>query len=323
MFFQNVKKGGNSPIHYLFTIILVFLGYFLGYVNLYSIIWLKMNNDNSIGTESLKKFAENPDFSLLHIDKNMGFLIILLMFIFALAGLYIGIKFFHKRNFLSLISYSEKIDWKRFLWSTGLWLSMLIIFELIIYMLEPQNYTFRKPGLSFIWLIIISILILPLQTSFEELFVRGYIFQSIAFNTKNIKIGLLSSVLIFAFMHSGNPEISGYGFFKMMTFYLIAGIVLGLLVVFDDRLELAIGVHTATNIFGAVFLTYESAAIQTDSLFTTKEIDPLILAFQFLITGAIFMIIASRKYGWKIQNIREYFKNINNNEFKDQDVVDI
>ncbi|MEZ4906932.1 MAG: lysostaphin resistance A-like protein [Saprospiraceae bacterium] len=321
MFFNSVKKGDNSPIQYITTIVLVFMGYAFGYVNLYSIIWIKMQYDNSIGTDALNEFSKNPDFTILNINQNIGFLILLSIFVFALAGLYLGITFVHKRNFKSLFAFNERIDWRRYFWSTSVWFLILITIEVISFLINPDNYTFQKPTFQFIFLIIISLVILPLQTSFEELFIRGYIFQSIGYNTKNIYIGFIFSIVIFAFMHSGNPEISNYGYFKMMSYYIVAGLILGLLIIYDDRIELAIGVHSATNMFGAVMLTYEGAAIQTASLFKTKEVDPLLLSFQFLIAGIFFIFLASKKYNWKLITKANFYKKLNSNEFKNSDTV--
>lgn len=105
-------------------------------------------------------------------------------------------------------------------------------------------------------------------------------------------------------MHGANPEIAKYGIWEMMSYYVFAAIILGLIVIFDDRIELAIGVHTATNMFGALFVTYRGAAIQTDSLFLTTEISPLFQAFEILVLGIVFIAIAKWKYKWDFTKIK-------------------
>jgi len=301
-FYENVGKGSNSLFHYVFTILLTILGYVFGQIPLYIAMYWSMSNNVDIGKDALVKFQKNPDFSLLHIDKNIGFLLILLLFVFALIALFLGIRFIHKRNFMELISPTGKFDWKRMIWGTMTWLGLLIVVEIGMYFYNPSNYIFRDPEWSFLFLLLITVLILPIQTAFEEIFTRGYLLQSIAYNSKSIFLGFVVSIVVFALMHGFNPETFKYGFWPMMSYYLSAAALLGLIVVFDKRLELAIGVHTATNVFGALFVTYYGAALQTDSLFITNEINPVFLAIEISILGIIFLYMSYKKFDWDIAN---------------------
>jgi membrane protease YdiL (CAAX protease family) len=222
----------------------------------------------------------------------------LLKFVFAISALFLSVKYIHKRKILSLFNSANKLDWKRILWGTIVWFVLLAIIEYVLYIVNPENYTFREPDSSYVFLIIISLVILPIQTTFEEVFTRGYILQSVTYNSKRVFLGFIISIIVFMLLHGMNPETSEYGFTPMMTYYFSAALLLGLIVVYDRRLEIAIGVHTATNIFGALIVTYKGAALQTDSLFITSRIDPMVLAFEFLILGAIFLIISGIVYKW-------------------------
>ncbi len=301
-FYENAGKGENSLFHYVFTFLLTIIGYIIGQVPLYLAEWWSMNRYVDVGKEALANFQKNPDFSILHIDKNIGFFIILLFFVFALFALYIGVRYVHKRKFITLISADERFDWKRFIWGSFTWLGMLIIVEVSLYFYDSSNYIFRDPDWSFLVLILISVLVLPIQTAFEEIFTRGYLLQSVAYNSKSIFLGFLVSIIVFSFMHGANPETFKYGFWPMMSYYISAAVLLGLIVVFDKRLELAIGVHTATNIFGALFVTYYGAALQTDSMFITRKINPEILAIEIWLLGSIFLFLSYKKYKWDISN---------------------
>lgn len=306
MYYKNVAKGSNSILAYIFTIGITILGYILGQIPMYIAMYYSMQKHEDIGVETLEKFSKNPDFSLLHIDKNIGFILILMIFIFALLALYVGVTFIHKRKFITVINSVRKIDWKRVFWSTSIWFGMLLFAELIMYFQNPDNYTFRDPNLSFLFLAFISLLILPIQTTFEEVFTRGYLLQSVVYNSKSVFMGFFVSILVFASLHGANPETFKYGFWPMMSYYIIAAVLLGLIVVFDKRLELAIGVHTATNIFGAMIVTYDGAALQTDSLFLTGSINPIAIAIEIFILGVIFLFIAKRKYKWNISKAFRY-----------------
>jgi hypothetical protein len=78
-----------------------------------------------------------------------------------------------------------------------------------------------------------------------------------------------------------------------------AGLLLGIIVIMDDGLELALGVHAATNIYGVTLVSYEGSVLQTDTLFKTTELNPWLMNLFFIIMAIIFYVISSRKYKWK------------------------
>jgi membrane protease YdiL (CAAX protease family) len=307
-FLKNVQKGGNQLYQYIFTIVFVIFGYIIGQVPMFAVILYRMQTNIEYGKDELEKFSKNPDFQIFGIDRNIGFILILLTFVGAMSALLLSIKYIHKRSWKSIFSFSEKIDFSRIFWSSILWCCLLLFFEIIIIMMYPSTYSFRMPGYSFIFLMLISLIILPIQTSFEELLVRGYVFQFAGFNLKSPIGGYIISVLVFAALHLANPEIEKYGLYEMLSYYLIAGLFLGAIVIFDDRIELAIGVHTATNVFGALFVSYKGAAIQTDSLYQVSSINPLLQALEIFGLGLLFLILAYRKYKWNFTNFKLFDK---------------
>lgn len=303
-FINNAGRGRNGLVQYVLTIIMVIAGYIIGQIPMTVAVLYKMYGNKDYGTEEFNEFSKNPDFAIFGIDRNVGFFLILFTFIGALAALYLGIKYLHRRNFLSLFSVNEKIDWNRIFWSTGLWFLMLLAFEMILIFLNPDDYSFKRPGSTFIILFFVVLLVLPLQTAFEELFVRAYVFQAVSYHSGSVFAGFMVSILLFSALHGANPEIAKYGVVQMMTYYLIAGIFLGLIVIIDDRIELAIGIHTATNMFGAIFVTYEGAAIQTDSLYLVNSVNPLLQAAEFFILSVLFLIIFRKKYNLDLNRIK-------------------
>ena len=171
-------------------------------------------------------------------------------------------------------------------------------FELIMYFMSPQAYIFQLNWSTFLPLLLISIFFLPIQTSLEELVFRGYALQGIGNLTKSRLIALLITSVLFGLIHGMNPEVAKYGFWTMQMYYVSAGLILGIMTIMDDSLELALGVHAATNIYGALFLSYEGSALQTDSIFKTTEINPILMFIFLLLMGAIFLFLCSRKYKW-------------------------
>jgi membrane protease YdiL (CAAX protease family) len=173
-----------------------------------------------------------------------------------------------------------------------------IFFEAISYAMAPENYTYSFNLIQFIPLLLIAFLLLPIQTSCEEFMFRGYLMQMFAFGKMSKLIPIFFTSLLFAAIHLMNPEVAEYGLGIMFPYYISAGLILAIMTVMDDSIELALGVHAATNIYGAIFLSYEGAAIQTATLFKSENMDPAIMLIIFLVMAAVFLFLASKKYNW-------------------------
>ena len=96
-------------------------------------------------------------------------------------------------------------------------------------------------------------------------------------------------------MHAMNPEIEEFGMGVMMTYYITVAIVLGIITLLDDGLELAIGLHVAVNVFGALIITYRGSAIQTDALFRTSAVYPVLMIVMFLLGIGYFLCYGTQK----------------------------
>lgn len=299
MFSKQASQGANSWYLYVFTVLLVIIGYIMGQLPMTAVQLIQMNRHPELGAHTLREFRTNPDFSLFYVDQNLGFFLLLSFFLFATLGLYLGVRYLHKRPFLSLITWTEKVDWKRIFWGFIIWLLLTLVAEGLFYWADPGNYTWRQPDLSFLMLLVIAIFILPIQTSFEELFFRAYLLQSIAWNTHNKWIAWILTSAFFTLVHTMNPEIAEYGLLNMLPYYSIAGLFLGYITIMDNRLELALGVHAATNFFGSIFVNYEGAALQTGSLFISHSVKPLLLAAVFLLLALIFTLLSHYFYKWE------------------------
>ncbi|MBK9735254.1 MAG: CPBP family intramembrane metalloprotease [Saprospiraceae bacterium] len=299
MFLQQGFKGLNEIWRYLVGIIIILLSYFLGqFIFVYGAIYYKMSVDKSLGSEEWELFTKTTDFSIYGIGKNTGFLILLSMFFVAMIGLYLVVIKLHDKKIKDLITPFETINYRKIFFGFGLWMILSLVVEAISYVMDPGNYTFRFDAATFVPLLFISLILLPVQSSFEELFFRGYIMQGVAFLTKNKWLSMLVPSLLFGLMHATNPETIKYGLFTMEIYYISAAVFLGLITIMDDGLELALGIHAATNIFGSTLFTYEGSVLQTDSLFVSHEVKPWVMIFSFIVMAIVFMAICFKKYAW-------------------------
>lgn len=298
MFFQNVYKGLNEPWRYLVTIFSTLVGLlFIGQIPVtIPIIQAYLRNDISL--DDVENFQSNPDFNSLGIDNNLGILLLLLSFVIALIILVFFVKWIHRRNWKSLINYSETLNWEKIGFAFVLWFMMSLVPEGVNYLLSPESYTYQLDWSKFLPLLAISLFILPLQTSFEEIFMRGYLMQAFGYWFGNRLLPLLITSLIFGLMHGMNPEVSKFGFGTMMTYYIGTGLFLGIITLMDDSLELALGVHAATNIYASTIVTFEGSALQTSAIFKTDVVNIEMMIPVFFAFAALFTFLCYKKYGW-------------------------
>jgi len=298
MFFVNALKGAHDWWRYALGLLVVVIGYNIGQVPLFLALSRGASENEAIGEDYLKEFVANPDFSVFGINANMGLILMLSMFVFAFLALYAIFKLLHQRPFKTLITWELKYNWKKIIFAFGFWMILGLVFEAFFYFQNPDAFTFSYRWEGFIPLVIIAILILPIQTSFEEIFFRGYIMQGLAVLLKNKWIPWIISSVLFGLVHSMNAEIAQYGYGIMMSYYIFAGLLLGFMTIMDDSLELALGVHAATNFIGAVFVGYEGSTLQTESLFKASEVNPQLMLLVLVVSGLIFLFVCSRIYKW-------------------------
>lgn len=296
-FFRQALKGDNSWIWYFLATIGVVIAYMIGQVPILVIAAMK-SATGEISNAEMRAFSESADFSLIGIDTTLGLVLVILGFITGLAALYLFVRYLHKRSFRSVITAVQKVRWGRVWFAFLAWTAFTAIVELAMYAIHPENYQFQFELSKFLPLLLVSLFLLPFQTSFEEIILRGYAMQGMGVWAKYRFVPILLTSVIFGLLHGFNPEIREFGFGVMMTYYISVGIFLAVLTVMDEGLELALGIHAATNIYGAAFVSFEGSALQTDALFFTQEVNaPLMFAF-FILSGTVFLIWSKRKFDW-------------------------
>ena len=288
MFFKVAQEGENNIGVYLGTLALVVFATLFGNLPIAIALLSKKGAD----------FGSMADIFNSGIDTNLLLALIIVPFAFGLFALLFCVRKLHKRPINSVLTSRSSIDWRRVFLAFGLWFAMNGIFELVNYFMAPEEYTFRPPGFSFIILVIVALSLLPLQVAFEEVLFRGYLMQGLGNLFHYRWIPLLLTSIAFGAMHLSNPEVSEYGMGRMMTYYIGIGFVLGLITVMDDGLELAFGIHAATNIYSATMVSYEAGALQTQALFHSNAEIVDNSVYSFLIFSAVFVFILSRIYKW-------------------------
>lgn len=292
LFFQKAFRGLNLWFYYVIGIIFVAVGYLLGQIPLIAFMLI------ADGQDAVIKMEQSGDFSSSSIGSNTILFLMILMFVVTFLALLLALRI-QKKKLLEITTGRDQIDLNRILFGFSLWMALTIVFELVHYLYHPEVYTLQFNFKNFAVLALIAIFMLPIQTSFEECFFRGYLMQGLSLLFRN-KIGaLVVSSILFSLLHSMNPEIEKYGFWNMQAYYIGAGLFLGLLVIVDDGLELALGVHAAVNIYGALFFSYEGGVLQTHSIWKITEINIHVANVLFYVCAVLFYLICRKKFKWR------------------------
>lgn len=282
MYIDQINNKKFNFILYL-PIPLVFLGLIV--VNFFA---TKDVNVEDIMQEMIETFGRNLTFAIA--VGQLAICLVILLF---------WVKFIHGQSIRSLTTSRKKIDWKRIFFSFTIWGIFVAISTLILYFLSPENFQINFDPVKFLPFLIIAILLIPLQTSFEEYFFRGYLMQGIGVATKSRLIPLIITSVTFGLMHIANPEVGKLGPI-IMVYYIGSGFFMGIMTLMDEGLELALGFHAANNLIGALLVTADWTAFQTHSILKdvsepTAGFDVL---FPVLVIFPILLFIFGRKYKW-------------------------
>jgi hypothetical protein len=288
--------GRNSLWRYIVMLVLVFLASnLIGALPILITSAVKSISDPQV----MSQLSENPnDFSMLGVNENVLLAFMLFPFIAGLAAFAFLMKPLHQRTFMSTINGEGKVRWKRFLTGALVWMIFMVAYLLIYMRLDPGNFTINNSTSSLIILALVSFLLIPFQAAFEEVIFRGYLMQGFSVVIRNRFFPVISTSVLFALLHSLNPEVKEYGFLTMMPQYLVFGLIFGLVTILDDGIETAMGAHAANNIFLCIMVTHKSSALQTPALFEQHNISPWTELAGLVITGILFILVLRKIYKW-------------------------
>jgi hypothetical protein len=294
---ESTFTGKNSFWRYIvmFAVVLI-VSNTIGAIPLLIATLIKSLSNPAVFTQ----LAANPnDLSVIGLNPNVGFVLMLFPFIAGLIAFILLVKPLNNRTLKMTINGTGKVRWNRFFISGGVWL-ILSAFYLFFYLkLDPANFTLNNKTASLIILSVISVLFIPFQAAFEEVLFRGYLMQGFAALVKNRWFPIIMTSILFGLMHAFNPEVKEFGFFTMIPQYVVFGIVFGIITILDDGIEAAMGAHTANNIFLCIMVTNRSSALQTQALYEQINIHPWTEFAALVITGIVFIMILKIIFKWK------------------------
>jgi uncharacterized protein len=294
---ESAFTGKNSFWRYLVMIVAVFLAAnTVGSIPLIIGLAIKVLPD----PEMAAKFAADPyNLGALGFDQNLGLILMVVPFVAAIFTFILLVKPLHFRTYKNIINGTNSIRWKRFFVSALVWAILSGLYLAVYNKLDPSNFKLHNSSVALVYLVIISLSLIPFQAAFEELIFRGYLMQGFALIARNRWFPLLMTSVLFALMHGLNPEIKEFGFFTMMPQYLLFALVFGITTIIDDGIEVAMGAHAANNIFLCIFVTNRSSALQTPALYVQENVYPWTEFTGLLVSAIIFLIILAAIFKWK------------------------
>lgn len=220
-------------------------------------------------------------------------------FVLSFLSMMVFMKPIHSRPFQTLINGFERIRWTNFFKSFGMWSVLLMVNAFIGYLINPEDFVFQFDLVKFSKILILSLLLLPFQTGFEELFFRGYLFQGLSIALKKPLYSIIVCSICFAAAHGFNPEVKEFGIVPSMLQYFSLALLFGFCTYFDQGIEVAWGAHAANNILLSLFFTHKASVLQTPAIFEVLNINPWNDAIGIIICALIFFFWAKSVFKWK------------------------
>lgn len=296
MYIYQVKSIQNDWWRYILGVVISVIG----------VVIFSLPHGIAIGIKQFKgEFdplkAADQSYLMSLFESNLNLVFMLLPFVGGLIFLILAAKWLHQQSLRHLTTARPKIDWSRVWFAFFFWGIVSVSLILIDIQMTPDDYVFNFKPEKFAILVVIALLLVPLQTSFEEYLFRGYLMQGIGFIFKNKWSPLLVTSVVFGLLHLANPEVEKLGNI-IMIYYIGTGLFLGIITLMDDGMELALGFHAANNMFTALLVTADWTAFQTHSIYRDiSDPDPTGFFDIFLPVFIIFpiiLIIFAKKYKW-------------------------
>jgi membrane protease YdiL (CAAX protease family) len=221
------------------------------------------------------------------------FFVNMLTFIPLIMATPLAVRFIHVRSLRTLITGEARIRWGRIFAGAGAWLLIAALVSIVEALLYPGRYVLAFQPVALIIFAIVALILMPIQTSAEELLFRGYLLQWIGLRLKNKWLLSLLNGVLFFLPHIVNPEmvtnsiLVGLGYFAM-------GFFLTFITLKDNGMELALGMHAGNNLFSVLFANYTVTAVPSPALFTIQTLDPVYSLIALIVGMVLFYLIFFR-----------------------------
>lgn len=168
-------------------------------------------------------------------------------------GLWITVRFLHKRSFQSLFGPAKRVNWRHF--RKGLMVAIgvsvvAVVVQFIHSALQPATYgapvTQNMSLLNWLTILAPALILILMQIFAEELVFRGYILQQLRARFRSIWIWAIIPSVVFGILHF-DPATYGINAVFYVTHTTVIGIVLAVVTIRTGNIGAAAGLHFGNN----------------------------------------------------------------------------
>jgi len=283
-FIDLARRGLNEPWRYLISFLVIVFGWlflgslFSGLVLVAGLAIFHPSVLNQAGSVPLDQLDPLVTF----VGANAQFVLLLVSVLLAVAII-------HRRPVRSLITTRPSFEWGRAWLGFWLWLVLAGLGSLVEALLYPGRYQVTLNVVELLKFLPFALVLTPVQTTAEELFVRGYLLQGVGLLVRVPIISAVLTSLFFMSLHAANPEM-GLSPLLMALGYFGFGLLASVCTLRDNRMELALGVHASNNLFSWVIVNYTASPLASPSLFTSK-LEPVYSTVSFVAMAVAFYLV--------------------------------
>jgi membrane protease YdiL (CAAX protease family) len=285
-YLQAAQQGKNDWWRYLLSLPAILIGW-LGLAVIPVILlmsYISLDGDPASGYSAT---------GFTGIPVILEFLVTMLTFVPLIVITLLAVRFIHARPLRTLVTGDAQIRWGRIFAGAGVWLLIAAVFSVLEASLYPGRYVLNFQPAVLLPFAVVALIFVPIQTSAEEFFFRGYLLQWLGLKLRNKWFLALLNGILFFLPHMVNPEMAVDGLLVGLSYFAM-GFFFALITLRDNGLELALGLHASNNLFSALFANYTDSALPSPALFTVQILDPVYALISMVIGLTAFYVIFFR-----------------------------
>lgn len=137
--YLNIKEGKNSWPRYLASILLA-VGFMIAGSIVYFIVeFIRVELDGNEAT-----YIDLDTGMVMGGNGTVSLLMTHIIYIVALIGLWIGVRFIHKRKFRTLITGEDRVNWKKIIWGFIIFSGLFLLTSAIDFLLNADDYAWNN-----------------------------------------------------------------------------------------------------------------------------------------------------------------------------------
>jgi uncharacterized protein len=252
--------------------------------------WLVLGG---VATVVVQRAVAGPDLANWDPGSLGGYLVVNASLLCLLAGVAVAVRSVHRRPVRSLVTPRRSIDVRRVLQGFAVFTALLGATRGVQALWRPEELALSgDPHRWLVWAPVVLVLT-PLAAAAEELVFRGYALQALGLLTRRTWVLVVVSAVLFTAPHALNPELLANPL--AAGTYLLAGALLAVVTLRDNRLELALGVHAANNVFVVLVVNHPHSSLPSPAIWSTTALTPAYDLVTQVLAAVVFCLLLVRR----------------------------